>query len=87
MKRIENTIQYTNGTGSNNQNQSAFYTVGNNNRGGGLQMSNNNNNSLSFTWLINTLKSIDWKTVCVAVLWPFVIRIIFFVLRRIRYIL
>ena len=69
MNRIENSIQY------NNQKTSAFSPVNNTRVTAESNLINN---------IYNFLRTIDWKTVAIGILWPFIIRLVFFVFRRLK---
>lgn len=81
MNRIESSIQLNNNNQNNQNNQnpkavSAF-----------TQFNSSNytidTNSV-FGWFFNFLKSVDWKTVAMALVWPFIIRLAFYVLRKLK---
>lgn len=82
MNRIENCINHNSNGNSNQSNGSAFSLV-NSSR-------NNNNNSLahakssSFSFLSDMFFNIDWKTVAFTIIWPFIIRLIFYLLRKVK---
>jgi hypothetical protein len=76
MNRIENSIQM------NNQVNSAFSVVNNSPQNRNTNgASNRSNVSVS---LYNWFRNIDWKTVSIALLWPFIIRLVFYLFRKIR---
>lgn len=76
MNRIENSIQM------NNQVSSAFSLVNSSPQGG--RVGNNGSERPFSAGLHNWFKNIDWKTVTIALLWPFVIRLVFYLFRKIR---
>lgn len=69
--------RYENGLQINNQGPSAFSVV---------SPSQNRASSRSSTYgfLVDLFKSIDWKTVAIAIIWPFVIRLVFYFLKKVR---
>lgn len=79
MNRIENSIQLN----TNNPQQSQQHV-----KSSAFSQFNSNSSSVSnsdfFGLLFNFLKNIDWKTVGIAFIWPFVIRLAFYVMRKIR---
>ncbi len=75
MNRIENSIQMNSGHRS--QKASEFPQFD----------SRSSIESNLFGWLFNFLKSVDWKTVAMAVTWPLIIRLAFYVARKIKLIL
>ena len=83
MNRLENSIQL-NHNNNNQQVGSAFSLVSNNNPTHTGQISNNKNQS---SFIINFIRSIDWKTVAIAVLWPLIIRLVFFFLKKVRFVM
>jgi hypothetical protein len=83
MNRLENSIQL-NHNSNNQQVGSAFSIVSNNNSTHNGHISNNKKHS---SFLINLIRSVDWKTVAVAVLWPLVIRLVFFFLKKVRFVM
>jgi hypothetical protein len=68
MNRIENTINFKNQTSS-----SAFSPV-----------NGRTTNSSMATVLLKFFKSIDWKTIAIGVLWPFIIRLVFYLFRKFK---
>jgi hypothetical protein len=83
MNRLENSIQL-NHNNNNQQAGSAFSLVANNNSTHNGQISNYNKQS---SFLINFIRSIDWKTVAIAVIWPFIIKLVFFFLKKVRFVM
>ena len=83
MNRLENSIQL-NHNNNNQQVGSAFSLVSNNNPTHAGQISNNNKQS---SFIINFIQSIDWKTVAIAVFWPLIIRLVFFFLKKVRFVM
>ena len=69
MNRIENSIHL-----NNKGNVSAFRDFN----------SRSSIDSNSFSLLFNFLRNVDWKTVVIALMWPLIIRLIFFILRKIK---
>lgn len=74
--RFENTI-------NTNQGPSAFTLV----NSPQSRAVSNGNRSGSMSFWRDLIKSIDWKTVTIAVLWPFIIRLVFFVIKKVRFVM
>lgn len=69
--------KYENGLQINEQMPSAFSVVSS-----PQNRTRNSNNSYGF--LIDMIRNIDWKTVAVSILWPFIIRLVFYILKKFR---
>ncbi len=86
MNRLENSIQLThtnNNNNTNNQIQSAFSVVSNSQNAGQIPSPSSLSKRPS-SFLNDFFHSIDWKTVAIAVLWPFIIRLVFFFIKKVR---
>lgn len=75
MNRIENSIQM------NNQVSSAFSLINNSSQSRVINASIRPSLSASF---YNWFKNIDWKTITIAFIWPFVIRLVFYIIKKLR---
>lgn len=71
MNRIENSIQL------NNQVSSAFSLVPQN------RSVSDTRDPMSI--ILNIFKNIDWKTFAIAIIWPFIIRLVFYLLRKVKF--
>ncbi|CAF0967372.1 unnamed protein product [Brachionus calyciflorus] len=70
--RFENEIQM------NNQAPSAFSVVASH------QNRTSSSQSSPFGFLMDMFRNIDWKTVAIAIIWPFIIRLVFYFLKKVR---
>ena len=48
------------------------------------QTRSTSNQSSMFKFVYDLFKNIDWKTVAIAIIWPFVIRLVFFFLKKVK---
>jgi hypothetical protein len=85
INRLENSIQLNNHNNNNNNNNSnnqlgsAFSVVHGNGNGNLVS-----NNSKGRSFLDHLIRNVDWKTVAIAIIWPFIIRLAFYFLKKVR---
>lgn len=85
MNRIESSIKLNNP--SNNNNETHNNTQASSKASAFSQLNTNStavDSSGTFGLLFQFLKSVDWKTVAIAFVWPFIIRLAFYILRKVR---
>lgn len=76
MNRIESSIKLNNNNNTQVTKASAFSQFNSN--------SSTIDSSNTFGLLFQFLKSVDWKTVAIAFIWPFIIRLAFYILKKVR---
>jgi len=59
-----------------NNNPSAFSVINS------PRASNSNRSVLSFWY--NLFRNVDWKTVSIAIIWPFIIRLVFYLMKKVK---
>ena len=42
------------------------------------------NNRSPFSFWYNLFRNVDWKTVSIAIIWPFIIRLVFYLMKKVK---